>query len=129
MSQIASNMEHISDYKKMQDIITPFCWSKSFLEKKTAMDFRIILMSIINKDNNVSLIYLHNGLKNVFNYFMMDFINFTEKKVDMETCGIISYDIIHDIAKIIVHQILHKDRLHETNIMFMNFKHNYDIRT
>ena len=86
-------------------------------------------MSIINKDNNVSLIYLHNGLKNVFNYFMMDFINFTEKKVDMETCGIISYDIIHDIAKIIVHQILHKDRLHETNIMFMNFKHNYDIRT
>ena len=122
MSQtITSAATNESEYNKLVALITPFTRSLSNLEKRAAFDFRILLISAINKDKLLTLIYLNNGIKNLIKYFTPEFNKMVNKEVMWDdSVSLIQFNKLHFIASELMQQMFCKDTLEETNYIFMN---------
>jgi len=110
-----------SEYNKLVALISPFTSSLSKPEKQAAFDFRILLISAINKEKLLTLMYLNNGIKNLIKYFTPEFNKMVNKEVMWDDSdSLIQFKKLHFIASELMEQMRCKDTLEETNYIFMN---------
>lgn len=126
MSQIVSSSSNMSveKFQYYHDLLrklAPLKESTEKQEKEAAMDFRIIIMSILNETNSLTLTLLNEGMINILTYFNRELDELIEGKVDWKNTYILNYDMIHDMACMIMQQILFKNRIDEVREIFMGF--------
>ena len=111
----------VYEYNKLVALITPFTSSLSKPENQAAFDFRILLMSAINKENLLTLMYLENGIKNLIKYFTPEFNKMVNKEVMWDDSdSLIQFNKLHIMSEKLMEQICFKNNLEETNYIFMN---------
>ena len=88
-----------------------------------AFDFRILLMTAINKENLLTLMYLENGIKNLIKYFTPEFNKMVNKEVMWDDSdSLIQFNKLHIMSSEIMEQICFKNNLEETYYIFMNIE-------
>jgi hypothetical protein len=126
MSQIATpisfNMQadQIKEYNDFLDDLRPHFDSDIKEEKTATMDFRIIIMSALNETNNLTLMILHEGIRHMLECYNGELVELIEGKVEWSHAHVLRYDIVHDIASIIMQQTLYKDRIIEAREMLLS---------
>jgi hypothetical protein len=105
-------MESSSDinYSEYLQLIIPFEKSNNKNEKKIAYNFIILLKSVINDKKMESLIYLHEGIKNIIKYFMGELLELLDNKYNNIQILNVHLQLLNDCANLISQEMLFRSK-------------------
>jgi hypothetical protein len=105
-------MESSSDINYLQylELIIPFEKSNNKNEKKIAYNFMILLTTLINEKKIDSLIYLHEGIKNIIKYFMKELLDLLDNKYNNIEILNVHLQLLNDCAGIISQEMLFRSK-------------------
>lgn len=120
VSILSSNSDKIGKYKELlEKVIHIIRTSSNQIEKKQACDFNILLKTAINVSNNLVLMYLHDAIEHLLCHFSKELDDLLGGKE--YSCNS-SYELLHDIIRVIMQAILHKRNLPELREFFLQIK-------
>ena len=101
-------MESSSDinYSQYLELIIPYEKSNNKNEKKIAYNFIILLTTVINEKKIESLIYLHEGIKNIIKYFMQELSDLLDNKYNNIKVLDVHLELLNDCAKLISQEMI-----------------------
>ena len=108
VSILSSDPDKIEKYKDLLQKVIPFTKSLVKQEKQAAYDFNILLKSAINEHNNLVFSQLNDALEHLINYFSKELDNLLTGKVDWELAYNGGYELLNDIACVIMQTLFHK---------------------
>jgi hypothetical protein len=105
-------MESSSDvnYSQYLELIIPYEKSNNKNEKKIAYNFMILLTTVINEKKKESLIYLHEGIKNIIKYFMQELLDLLDNKYNNIKILNVHLELLNDCAGIISQEMLFRSK-------------------
>jgi hypothetical protein len=111
VSILSTDPDKIKKYKELLDKVIPIIKnSKNEMEKRAGYDFNILLKLAINISNNLVLLYLHDAIDHLLCHFYKELDDLLSGK-EYSCNG--SYELLHDIIRVIMQTILHKQNLPE----------------
>ena len=120
ISILSTNPDKIKKYKELLEKVIPIIKnSTNQMEKKQAQDFNILLKLGINVSNNLVLSYLHDAIDHLLCHFSKELDDLLSGK-EYSCNG--SYELLHDIIRIIMRTILHKQKLPELREFCLQIK-------
>lgn len=107
-------------YRELLQKVIPFTKSDNEVVKRAAYDFNIILKCAINDSNSSTLTYLNQGIEHAIEYFTKNLLDLINNRIDPETNFYdTTYGLINDIAKILLDQLLYRNKLKEFKTFLM----------
>jgi len=105
-------MESSSDinYSEYLQLIIPFEKSNNKNEKEIAYNFIILLTTVINDKKIESLIYLHEGIKNIIKYFMEELLELLDNKYNNIKVLNIHLKLLNDCAELISQEMIYRSK-------------------
>ncbi len=105
-------MESSSDinYSQYLELIIPYEKSNNKNEKKIAYNFMILLTTVINEKKIDSLIYLHEGIKNIIKYFIKELLDLLDNKYNNIEILNVHLQLLNDCAGIISQEMLFRSK-------------------
>lgn len=105
-------MESSSDinYSEYLQLIIPFEKSNNKNEKKIAYNFIILLTTVINEKKMESLIYLHEGIKNIIKYFMGELLELLDNKYNNIKDLNVHLELLNECAGIISQEMIFRSK-------------------
>jgi hypothetical protein len=118
-------MESSSDinYSEYLQLIIPFEKSNNKNEKKIAYNFIILLTTVINDKKIESLIYLHEGIKNIIKYFMSELLELVDNKYNNIKVLNVHLELLNDCAKLISQEMIY----HSKNPKILEFLMSFSL--
>lgn len=111
VSILSTDPDKIKKYKELLEKVIPITRaSTNDMDKKMARDFNILLKLAINISNNLVLLYLHDAIDHLLCHFYKELDDLLSGK-EYSCNG--SYELLHDIIRVIMRAILHKQNLPE----------------
>jgi len=112
-NSILSNApDKIEKYKTLLHQVSHFI-SSNETEKRIAFDFRILFKSAINETGNNVFLILNDALEHLICHFQKDYDKLINKKINWDLGYYGDYELLHDIAKVIMQTLLHKQNVLE----------------
>ena len=114
VSILSNDPDKIEKYNALLQNVIPIAKSATNpLEKRAAYDFNILLKVAINSSNNPVLIFLNGAIEHLIRYFSKDLQELLVRKVDWDNSCHGSYELLHDLACVILQSVSHKQKLTE----------------
>lgn len=105
-------MESSSDinYSEYLQLIIPFEKSNNKNEKEIAYNFIILLTTVINEKKVDTLIYLHEGIKNIIKYFMEELLALLNNEYNNIKRLDVHLELLNDCANLISQEIMYRSK-------------------
>jgi hypothetical protein len=108
-------------YPELLEKVIPLIKSENKLIKRAAYDFYILLTSAINDNNNEIFKYLNDAIKHVIEHFSKELLDLINNTIDTNfSINNVHYGLLNDISKVIMQQMLFKNKLEEFNDFLMS---------
>ena len=112
VSILSNDPDKIEKYNALLQKVIPIAKSTTLeLEKRAAYDFNILLKVAINSSNNPVLIFLNDAIEHLIRYFSTDLQELLDLKVDWDNSCHNGYELLHDLACVILQSVRHKQNL------------------
>lgn len=105
-------MESSTDinYSEYLQLIIPFEKSNNKNEKEIAYNFIILLTTVINEKKMESLIYLHEGIKNILKYFMQELLDLLDNKYNNIKDLNVHLKLLKECAQLISQEMIFRSK-------------------
>jgi len=110
---LSPNIDKIATYNDLLQKVIPFIKSDNILEKKAAYDLNILLKCGINKTQNDVILYLHDAIDHLIQYFMPDLNLLINNQINLTDYHNQSYKLLHDLVIVIMQTVMHKRKIEE----------------
>jgi hypothetical protein len=110
---LSPNIDKIATYNDLLQKVIPFIKSDNILEKKAAYDLNILLKCGINKTQNTVIMYLHDAIDHLIQYFMPDLNLLINNQINLTDYHNQSYQLLHDLVIVIMQTVMHKRKIEE----------------
>jgi hypothetical protein len=110
---LSPNIDKIATYNDLLQKVIPFIKSDNILEKKAAYDLNILLKCGINKTQNDVIMYLHDAIDHLIQYFMPDLNLLINNQINLTDYHNQSYQLLHDLVIVIMQTVMHKRKIEE----------------
>ena len=110
---LSPNIDKIATYNDLLQKVIPFIKSDNILEKKAAYDLNILLKCGINKTQNTVIMYLHDAIDHLIQYFMPDLNLLINNQINLTDYHNQSYKLLHDLVIVIMQTVMHKRKIEE----------------
>jgi len=110
---LSPNIDKIATYNDLLQKVIPFIKSDNILEKKAAYDLNILLKCGINKTQNDVILYLHDAIDHLIQYFMPDLNLLINNQINLTDYQNQSYKLLHDLVIVIMQTVMHKRKIEE----------------
>jgi hypothetical protein len=111
VSILSTDPDKIKKYKELlEKVMSITRASTNDMDKRAGYDFNILLKLAINISNNLVLLYLHDAIDHLLCHFYKELDDLLSGK-EYSCNG--SYELLHDIIRVIMQTILHKKNLPE----------------
>jgi hypothetical protein len=110
---LSPNIDKIATYNELLQKVIPFIKSDNILEKKAAYDLNILLKCGINKTQNDVILYLHDAIDHLIQYFMPDLNLLINNQINLTDYHNQSYKLLHDLVIVIMQTVMHKRKIEE----------------
>ncbi len=110
---LSPNIDKIATYNDLLQKVIPFIKSDNILEKKAAYDLNILLKCGINKTQNDVIMYLHDAIDHLIQYFMPDLNLLINNQINLTDYHNQSYKLLHDLVIVIMQTVMHKRKIEE----------------
>ena len=114
ISILSTDPDKIEKYNALlKKVIHVIHNSSNKMEKRAGYDFNVLLKTAINETNNSVFLYLNEAIEHVIRHFTQELDKFISGKENWETHYHVTYELLHDFARVIMQSLLHKDKLPE----------------
>ena len=110
---LSPNIDKIATYNDLLQKVIPFIKSDNILEKKAAYDLNILLKCGINNTQNDVILYLHDAIDHLIQYFMPDLNLLINNQINLTDYQNQSYKLLHDLVIVIMQTVMHKRKIEE----------------